>query len=340
MSNKIGLCVVGCGNYAAVVSDAIQPLLSEVDLYFASRDIIKARDYQRRFNGTDVFGSYSEAVLNPEVQAVYICTPHHLHLEHAKLCASSGKDILIEKPLANTTKSAREIITLAKESGINLMVAENYRFMPAIRMCKQLMDEGAIGQIRIVQVQEEFAGLPTDWRKIRESNGGGVFIDGGIHKVHFLRYLLGNPEKIYASSPASHNPSHEGEDGLILVCHWKTGEIGLINHSWVGSQRSSTHWISISGTLGRVYLEIGETSVVLEQSYSTKSIPICQPFDGILPMMQEFISSIRENRAPEITGYEGLQDLQLVEYAYQSLVTKSVYTVEPNIVQFEPLNEN
>ena len=99
---KLGLCVVGCGSFAKTFASSIQPLLPQINLYFASRDLAKAQAYSQMFHGAGAFGSYAEAAGDARVEAMYICTPHYLHTEHTAPAASTGKHILIEKPIAIT----------------------------------------------------------------------------------------------------------------------------------------------------------------------------------------------------------------------------------------------
>ena len=103
------------------------------------------------------------------------------------LAARYGKHILVEKPIARTVAEGRAIIQGARTAGVTLMVAENFRFMAQVRRCKELVSGGEVGKLRHVQLQEEAPFIPGGWRSDRSHNGGGVFIDGGIHKVHFLR---------------------------------------------------------------------------------------------------------------------------------------------------------
>ena len=84
---KLALCVVGCGEFARTFAKAMEPLRSEVDLYFASRQAQRAESYAREFDGIDAFGSYRAAAADPRVAAMYLCTPHHLHLEHTLIAA-------------------------------------------------------------------------------------------------------------------------------------------------------------------------------------------------------------------------------------------------------------
>src|SRR5918992_3910722 len=184
---KLSLCVVGCGGFARTFVKGIEPLRQELDLFFASRDRSRARTYCNMFRGSGAFGSYQEAVADSRVEAMYLCTPHHLHLEHVTMAARAGKHVLVEKPIACTLEEGRRTIAAAQEAGITLMVAENYRFLAAVRKCKELVDSGAVGDLRLVQVQEEAPFQPSQWRSNRLLNGGGVFIlTGGFTKSTFL----------------------------------------------------------------------------------------------------------------------------------------------------------
>lgn len=316
---KLSLCVVGCGGYAQTFVKGIQPLREEIDLFFASRDLLRARSYCDQFQGSGAFGSYQEAAADPRVEAMYLCTPHHLHLEHVTMAARAGKHVLVEKPIARTLEEGKRTIITAREAGITLMVAENYRFLAAVRKSKELVDAGAVGDLRLVQLQEEAPFQPGQWRSNRDFNGGGVFIDGGIHKVHVLRYLAGEPGHIYAASLPRALAEHEGEDGLVVVARWPGGAVGLINHSWASSSHPAPPWVSVSGSRGRIYFEVGEPRLRLEQGDREQTIPLAQDYSGLAPMVREFRDSIREGREPEVSGQEGLGDLAVVLKAYESM---------------------
>ena len=139
-------------------------LSGEVDLYFASRDLRRAEEYAARFNGIDAFGSYEEAVADPRVEAVYVCTPHHLHREHASLAFRAGKHVLVEKPIAGTLADAEAMIREAESAGVTFMVAENYRFLPPLQEAKRLIEQGRVGQLRLIQLHEQYPFKPAGWR--------------------------------------------------------------------------------------------------------------------------------------------------------------------------------
>jgi len=315
----LGLCIVGCGSFARTFAQGIAPLRDRVNLFFASRDLLRAQEYSDEFSGAGAFGAYETAAAAPQVDAMYLCTPHYLHLEHVRLAAGAGKHILVEKPIARTLVEGSQIIDAAQQSGVTLMVAENYRFMAPVQECRRLVESGAIGDVRLIQLQEESPFRPDGWRNLQDLNGGGVFIDGGIHKIHFLRYLAGEPCSIYAAALPKALNDLEGEDGVVLIVRWDSGAVGLINHSWVASSQPSPPLVSVSGTKGQLTFAAGEAWLRVEigDSAETKSLP--PDNSGLTAMVQEFINSILEKREPATSGTEGLKDLALVLKTYESI---------------------
>ena len=144
---RIPLCIVGCGGHAKIVLDNIHDMTNVVELYF---------------------GSYEEAALDPRIQAMYFFTPHDLHLENVKLAARHGKHILLEKPIGRTISEGEDIIKTACDANVKLMVAENFRFLPTIGKCKELISQGVIGKLRVVRTEYEGydAGSVAGWRTI------------------------------------------------------------------------------------------------------------------------------------------------------------------------------
>ena len=235
------------------------------------------------------------------------------------LSARAGKHVLVEKPIARTVAEAEEIIQEARQAGVNLMVAENYRFMAVVRQAKELIEAGAIGHPRLIQLQEEGPFRPAGWRNDRDLNGGGVFIDGGIHKVDILTFLTGRPRTVYATAPRRADPNLEAEDGLVVVTTSETGVVGVINHSSAKTQDPAPKWVSVLGTEGRLYFELGQSWLKLHDGRSERTLPCTGDRHGLETMVREFRDSIREGRQPEMSGREGLEDLEVVVKAYQSM---------------------
>ncbi len=316
---KLSLCVVGCGGFAKKFAQAMGSLRSEVDLYFASRDLQRAETYAKTYDGSGAFGSYEEAAADPRVEAMYICTPHHLHREHTVMAARAGKHILVEKPIARTLEEAHDMVAEARQAGVTFMVAENFRFMSAVRSAKDLVDAGALGSLRMVQLQEEGDWVPQQWRSQRDLNGGGAFIDGGIHKVDVLVYLAGMPQQVFAASmPKSHNDTG-AEDGVVLMTTSLDGVVGVINHSWSAAKQPGPPWVTVSGSGGRIYFEVGAPWLKLDDGREERTLHFDADQKGLAPMVREFRDSIVESREPLTSGAAAIDDLSVVLKAYESI---------------------
>ena len=317
---SLKLCVVGCGNFARIFAGEMQAVAGEVELSFASRDARRAAEFASAFNGKSSFGSY-EAAADSSVEAMYLCTPHHLHREHVALAAAAGKHILVEKPIARSMEEAQAVIRVAGQAGVTLMVAENHRFMAVVRLAKKLIDDGTLGSLRLIQLQGESNFQPGQWRANRELNGGGVLIDGGIHKIDVLLYLAGRPLDVYATALPQALADSEGEDGIVIVTHSKTGAVGLINHSWAKVHGREPKWVSVSGTIARISFDLAGTHVSIDDGLEERTLEAPGDRHGIVPMVQEFRDSIRERREPETSGTVGMEDLEITLKAYESMET-------------------
>ena len=166
----------------------------------ASRDHARARDAAAQAGIPTAHGSYEALLADPEVDAVYIPLPNHLHAEWAIAAARAGKHILCEKPLAMTTADAERMIAAAEAAGVRLMEAFMYRLHPSWVAVVDLVRSGRIG--RLVTVQSWFSYYNddrTNIRNIRDAGGGALF-DIGCYNVNLSRLLFGSePDRVEAS---------------------------------------------------------------------------------------------------------------------------------------------
>ena len=322
MNDSLSLCIVGCGKYAHTVMEYIGEMTGEIEYSFASRDVDKARSYCERYGGSAYYGSYEDAASDSGVDAMYFITPHDVHLENAELAARHGKHVLMEKPIARTTSEARGLIDATQRAGVTFMVAENFRFDPATAKAKELIEDGAIGELSFVDVQSEnLDGGCDDWRLSLERCGGGRMIDGGIHYVDVLRNLAGHPESVYALVPP-HKTIHgiEGEDTMSLTATFPGGLTGFLRYSG-GAPVESTRDVRVAGTKGRVRYTVFGSEVTVETEGDVRSYPVEPEIRGMKAMMRDFIGAIREGREPVMSGREALNDLAVVLASYESVRT-------------------
>jgi predicted dehydrogenase len=164
-----------------------------------SRSLERAESFAVRHGLERAYGSYSELLADPEVDVVYVATPHPQHAALARAAVRAGKAVLVEKAFTATSAGAVEVVDLARSSGTFVMEAMWTRFQPAVVLLRELIEEGAIGEVRSVQadlgVQRAFD--PED-RLFALELGGGALLDLGVYVVSFAQMILGAPGSVMA----------------------------------------------------------------------------------------------------------------------------------------------
>jgi len=277
---------------------------------------------QLKCAGTD---DWRKVLSDFEVDALLICTPHHLHSEPAIAALQAGKHVLVEKPMAPTMAECRLMVQAAQETGAVLMVAENYFYMPALQKMAALMEEGAIGQLtslHLLQANPSVYPPKGHWRWSAHA-GGGVMLDPGVHMCALAGWWGGPVQRVWADMYYPPDPSCEVEDSVEAVVDCGEGVWGQITVNWR------------TGAVGWRY-EIQGTEGVLLYEYYRDAVPAslrlvnqngCQnfkvPLDYLSPHSYEnewndFLSSISEGRQPEYPGERGMADVAVVRAAYES----------------------
>ena len=182
-----------------VVPGMLKSERSEV-IAVGSRDVAAASGFAAELGIPRAHGSYEALLADPDVDAVYIPLPNHLHLEWTIAAARAGKHVLCEKPLAMTAADAERMLEACDREGVRLMEAFMYRLHPSWRAVVDLVAGGRLG--RLVSVQSWFSYYnddPTNIRNIREAGGGALF-DIGCYSVNLSRLLMGGePTRVYAT---------------------------------------------------------------------------------------------------------------------------------------------
>nr|WP_306265578.1 Gfo/Idh/MocA family oxidoreductase [Pararhizobium sp. IMCC3301] len=168
-------------------------------LAVGSRSQERADQFAAKYGAARAYGSYEALVNDPDIEAVYIASPHSEHAAHAELALRHGKHVLVEKPFTLTGEQARRVRDVARETGLFAMEAMRTRFMPHTVRSHQLIEEGALGEIRALTA-DHCQRLDSDpvgrlWNPIL---GGGALLDLGIYNVSFASDYLGAPEHINA----------------------------------------------------------------------------------------------------------------------------------------------
>lgn len=201
MSKKVRWGVMGLGKIANKFVSDLQLSNNAVLHGVASRDIQKAKQFSQKYNAIIYYGSYEELASDPEIDVIYVATPHVFHFEHTMLCFRNGKSVLCEKPLGINADEVETMVNEAKSRKLFLMEGLWTRFIPATEKLIQLLDEKVIGDLISVRADFGFKGdLNLEGRVYNKSLGGGALLDIGIYPIYLSLLVLGIPIRIQAMS--------------------------------------------------------------------------------------------------------------------------------------------
>ena len=189
--------IVGPGRIAAKVVEDFAYAPGAVAVAAASRSLDRAQAFCDAHQLETAYGSYREIIAAPDIDALYIATPHPQHHRIAVAALQAGKAVLVEKTFTATVAGAEDIIATAQGNGVFAMEAMWTRFQPAIVLARALIESGAIGEVR--QVQADLGvNRPYDEtdRAFDPAQGGGALLDLGVYVVSIAQYFLGTPDRV------------------------------------------------------------------------------------------------------------------------------------------------
>lgn len=218
--------ILGPGKIARKMAEAVTRL-QEVECYaVASRDLKRSKEFAETWGFEKAYGSYEEMLSDPEVELVYVATPHSHHYEQAKMCLEYRKNVLVEKAFTVNAKQAEELIALSREKGLLLAEAIWTRYMPCRKMIDDLIAEGAIGNVTSLTANLGYEVSGID-RMEKPELAGGALLDLGVYPINFaLMTFHGAVKKIDSTavmSPAGvdwmNSMTMIFEDGKMAVLH-------------------------------------------------------------------------------------------------------------------------
>lgn len=303
-----------------------------------------ARTNQEEGKPVHRYQNMDELCADPSVQAVFICTPAHLHTSQAWQAARAGKAIFTEKPLGHDLEDCRELVEYCEANKIPHGHGFTVPPSPLWMEVKRILESGLLGTLVSVSAASMSTGgfffPPTNWRFKRAENPGGQLFQCGIHKIDILRRLFGDGKWLAGYVRSDMTPT-ETDDGYVLLGNF--GGVPVTMHShYVASYR---HAMEIYGTEGDLFiaehpekLEYKQTDLGggLEPVHNwTDKIP---KNDATGDFLRDFAGAVREKRQPLLSGRDGLKALELVFEAIrisQPIPQRKV----PTLIQRTPLPE-
>jgi len=222
----------------------------------------------RRYGYKKYYTSWRSLVEDPEVQVLDNGGPNDAHADPCILAAQLGKHVLCEKPLARTAEESKTMLEAVQKAGVKHMVAFNYRFVPAVRMIRNLIDQGALGQIyhfRAVYLQEWIMphyNAPKWWRMDKKVAGSGAIGDLGAHIIDLAHYLVGGIKSIAAytrtfieerSLPdGSGKGKVDVDDAFTAAVEFENGAIGTLESTRFAGGRKNYNCFEINAEKGSI----------------------------------------------------------------------------------------
>lgn len=244
---KIRWAILGCGRIAHKFAADLQLVKDASLVAVGARSLSSARAFAADFPQAQPHGSYESLVANPEIDVVYVATPHAMHYHHTLLCLQHKKAVLCEKPFAMSYKQAEEMLALAQQQKIFAMEAFWSAFLPPYQKMKSLVYNGKVGKIKYLHAEFGFKpASPIPPRLYDPALGGGALLDIGIYPVFLALDLLGEPDEINAvmiSAPT-------GVDEQCSICfQYRSGAIAQLFCSFSTNLASGA---DICGDQGRI----------------------------------------------------------------------------------------
>ena len=249
MPTKIRWAILGCGKIARKFAADLKLVKDAELIAVAAREQSKADAFAKDFPAKYKHNSYEALVQNPEVDVIYVATPHGLHHEHVMLCLKHKKAVLCEKAFALNYVQAKEMVDFAKAQNTFLMEAFWTRFLPHYLALKKLLQEGKVGNIKYVHAEFGFIPTPPVAPRIYDpALGGGSLLDIGIYPVFFALDILGKPDAIEATMTKA---STGVDEQCSIQFNYNNGAIAQLFSTFASNLATGA---DIGGDKGRIRL--------------------------------------------------------------------------------------
>ena len=232
-----------------------------------ARDMVKTEAFARRHGIGTVHTSVSALVEDPDVDVVYVATPHPLHHAQALEAVAAGKHVLVEKPIAMSAEQAREITEAGRAAGVLVQEAMWTRYLPQSDVIRQVLADGLLGDVTLVRADFGFV-LPFDaaHRLWNAELGGGALLDAGVYPIAFASSVLGTPTSVTAVGSLAPTGVDERAD-LLLPSHGATALVSTslvarlpVVASIMGSDARLDVWSPFFGPTGLTVTTVSATS--------------------------------------------------------------------------------
>jgi UDP-N-acetyl-2-amino-2-deoxyglucuronate dehydrogenase len=329
MSEPLHTAIIGCGAISHWHLDAIDRAGVPITVTAAiDPDPANAQRIADR-TGATPYASLHDALEHRDFDAALVAVPHHLHEPVATEALRAGLHVLLEKPLAPTVDACERILAVAREAGTVFMVAENAQYWPEVLTVRDLIADGAIGDVITARAATffpalgDFYGGDSPWRFSAAAAGGGVVIDTGSHWLRPLRVWLGEVDEVVAALGHPH-PGMEGESLCRALLRFESGVVAAFDAMLTTGAIANQPLFTVTGTKGECTVE-GSGWVKLHDGSDWKGTRVgeqggyLQSYEGEL---HDFARAVQRGTPPAATAEYALGELRLALAMYRSAQTK------------------
>ncbi len=318
--------IIGCGNVTELKSG---PAFNKVEhsqlVAVMRRNAVLAEDYAKRHQVPRFYTDADQLINDPEVNAVYVATPPDTHAMYAIKAMQAGKAVYVEKPMARNFAECQEMIRISEETGMPLYVAYYRRSLAAFLKVKELINDGMIGKvlmvnIRLYKAKGERDQLPENhsWHVNPEIAGAGYFYDLGSHQLDYMDFLLGPITQVsgLASNIAGFYPV---EDTVSAVFTFESCVVGSGSWCFVVDKQSEEDIIEIIGTEGKITFPCFEKGNVELTSKNGKTTYSFENHENIsFYLIQQVVGAFRGENECVSTMYSAARTNLIMEEIVKS----------------------
>ena len=241
--------IIGAGNIAGTMATTLNQMREPNAYAIASRSMKKAEEFKEKFHMEKAYDSYEALAEDPDVDVIYIATPHSFHYEQAKMCLEKGKHVLLEKAFTANATQAKELIELSESKGLFLGEAMWTRFMPLAKKLRKLLDDGVIGSVMFVTANLNFPMMHKE-RLVKAELAGGALLDVGIYPLTIASLVMGDDIK-EIETHARLNEEGVDLEGQYLITY-EDGRTADLNSGMVTTSNGNA---MVHGTDGYLKIE-------------------------------------------------------------------------------------
>lgn len=318
--DKVRWGIIGCGDVTEVKSGpAFQKIKNSELVAVMRRTGELAKDYAERHHVPKWYDDADQLINDPDVNAIYIATPPGSHMEYTLKAARAGKPVYVEKPMARNFAECQEMIAACEKAGVPLYVAYYRRAQPRFLKIKELIINGAIGEVRCVsstqyRIDSEAGKNPNElsWRVQPELAGGGLFFDLASHTLDILDFLLGPIKTVqgFASNQAGYYSAEDIVSGTYL---FESGVHGVGNWCFAAFENEDSN--EIVGSKGKItFSTFGNEPVTLTTAQGTEEWSFERPQHVHQPLVETIVNNLTsENSNCPSTGWTGARTNWVME---------------------------